>query len=54
MKIYLAGCTGTREREFILIKRNNNHRLFSYFYHGKYKVNYDEFKYRIELIKGLK
>jgi hypothetical protein len=42
------------EREFILIRRNNKHRLFSYFYHGKNKVNYDEFKYRIESIKEAK
>lgn len=45
MKIYFAGNV-TVPRERVLIKRRA-HRLYSFFYHGKNREFYEEFKYRI-------
>jgi hypothetical protein len=50
MRIYFAGNI-TVPREEILLKRGGHKRLFSYHYHGIDKEFYDEFKYRLKIIK---
>ena len=49
MIIYFAGNV-TPLREKLLISLQTN-RLFSYYYHGNNKEFYDEFAYRIKIIR---
>ena len=53
MKIYFAGATSVKGREKMILKYKV-HRLFSYYFHGKGKKFYSEFKLRLDHIKNEK
>ena len=52
MKIYFAGNITPPREEMIL--KYKAHRLFSYYFHGKGKEFYPEFKLRLDHIKNEK
>jgi hypothetical protein len=52
MKIYFAGDIMPPREEMIL--KYKVHRLFSYYFHGKGKKFYSEFKLRLDHIKNEK
>ena len=54
MIIYFAGCTGTKDREELILNKERYHRLFSYHLHVRKGEPIIDFKVFIESLKNKK